>query len=425
MRLVPAWPRSIDDFRSVVPNEMINELQKLAWRQQGLRVLHINSTEYGGGVAEILLAQIPLFDDLGLSAHWGVIDGDERFFEITKSIHNGFQGNKELPWDREMEEHYITVVTQNLASLPTGYDVAVVHDPQPMAIPTLLGEARGDIAKHWVWRCHIDCADPHGEIWGFVKRFLEPYEAMVFTMKEFVQPEVPGDRVYISAPSIDPTSPKNSPLEPVTVADICRQYHIDPRRPVMSQVSRFDPWKDPRGVIQAYKVVKGRIPEVQLLLAGSLAHDDPEGLLLYDQLLTEREDDRDVFILSNFQQVGNTTINAFQRASDVIVQKSIREGFGLTVAEGAWKAKPVIGGRAGGITLQIEDGRTGYLVDSVEECAQRTIELLEDPELAGQMGKAGKELVQERFLTTREIGDWLKLFADLVGDSRETPDGAP
>jgi trehalose synthase len=282
-----------------------------------------------------------------------------------------------------------------------------------MAIPYLLGDRRHDIAKHWVWRCHIDCADPHGEIWGFVRRFLDPYEAVVFTMKEFVQPEVPGDRVVISAPSIDPTSPKNSDLHEVTVNDICRQYSIDTRRPIMAQISRFDPWKDPYGVIRAYKMVKERVPDVQLLLVGSLAHDDPEGLRLYDELVSEREDDRDVFILSNFQQVGNTTVNCFQRAADVVIQKSIREGFGLTVAEAAWKSKPVLGGRAGGITLQIEDGRTGYLIETVEDCAQKSIELLENPERAASMGQAGRELVRDRFLTTREVGDWLQLFIEL------------
>lgn len=415
MRLVPSWPRSIEDFRGIVPDDAIGDLQKLAGNLQGQKILHINSTEYGGGVAELLLAQIPLFDDLGMEAHWGVIDGDERFFEITKGIHNGFQGNKEVPWTREAEEHYLTVANQNLASIPGGYDIAVVHDPQPMAIPLLLGEERSSIAKHWIWRCHIDCADPHPEIWGFVRRFLEPYDAMVFTMKQFVQPDVPGDRVVISAPSIDPASPKNSHLDPVTVNDICRQYHLDTRRPIIAQISRFDPWKDPYGVIQAYKIVKEKIPNVQLMLAGSLAHDDPEGLRLYDELLKERENDQDVFILSNFQQVGNTTINCFQRAADVVIQKSIREGFGLTVAEAAWKGKPVIGGRAGGITLQIEEGRTGFLVDSVEECAQRTLELLEDRERAAEMGTAGRELVRENFLTTREVGDWLRLFADLDG----------
>jgi trehalose synthase len=251
-------------------------------------------------------------------------------------------------------------------------------------------------------------------IWGFVKRFLEPYDAMVFTMEEFVQPEVPSDRVVVSAPSIDPTSPKNSDLHDVTVSDICRQYQIDVRRPIMAQISRFDPWKDPQGVIKAYKIVKEKIPEVQLVLAGSLAHDDPEGLHIYEELLRDRGDDPDLSIWSNFQQVGNTTINAFQRAADVVIQKSLREGFGLTVAEAAWKAKPVLGGKAGGITLQIEDGRTGYLVTSVEETAQRTLELLDAPGRAEEMGAAARELIRDRFLTTRELEDWLGLFADLV-----------
>jgi trehalose synthase len=380
---------------------------------KGLKVLHINSTEYGGGVAEVLSAQIPMLESIGLEPHWGVIDGNEQFFEITKSVHNGFQGNKEIAWDIPMEVHYLRTVEDNLASLPEGYDVCVVHDPQPMAIPTLLGEDRSRIAKRWIWRCHIDCADPHPDIWNFIKRFLEPYDAMVFTMREFVQPDVPADRVTISAPSIDPTSPKNSDLQQVTVADICRQYQIDVRRPIMAQISRFDPWKDPQGVIRAYRTVKEQIPDVQLVLAGSLAHDDPEGLHIYDELIHDRGNDEDLKILSNFQQVGNTTINAFQRAANVVIQKSIREGFGLTVAEAAWKAKPVLGGRAGGITLQIADGETGYLVDSVEETAERSLELIKEPEKATRMGEAAREFIRDRHLTTRELGDWLDLFGSL------------
>lgn len=414
MRTVPVWPRSIEEFRGIVEDGVIDELKTLAAQHAGLRVLHINSTEYGGGVAEVLSAQIPMLGDLGIATQWGVIDGDERFFEITKSVHNGFQGNKEIPWDRSMEIHYLKTVEQNLATLPQDFDICVVHDPQPMAIPHLLGEDRFRIAKKWIWRCHIDCADPHPPIWSFIRQFLDPFDAMVFTMKEFVQPEVPGDRVVISAPSIDPTSPKNSHLEKVTVRDICRQYHIDLERPVMAQISRFDPWKDPHGVIAAYKMVKEEIGDVQLVLAGSLAHDDPEGLVLYEELLGARGNDADILILSNFQQVGNTAINCFQRAADVVIQKSIREGFGLTVAEAAWKGKPVLGGRAGGITLQIQDGVTGYLIETVEDCASRSIELLGDPEHSLEMGEKARELIRERFLTTRELGDWLRLFADLA-----------
>lgn len=415
MRIVPTWPRSIDDYRNVVPNDVVTELHRKAWELEGLKVLHINSTEYGGGVAEVLLAQIPLLNDLGVAADWGVIDGDERFFGITKGFHNGLQGNTEVPWDDDRAEHYLETLRSNLEAIPTGYDVVVVHDPQPLGIPTLLGEGRREVAKHWIWRCHIDCAEPHQEIWDFLRPYLEPYDGVVFTMKEFAQPDIHNERVVISPPSIDPMSPKNSPLGQVTVHDICMQYGIDLRRPLIAQISRFDPWKDPLGVIDAYRRVKESIPEVQLLLAGSLAHDDPEGLRYYDTIIKERGDDRDIFVLSNFHQVGNTAVNCFQRAAEVVVQKSLREGFGLTVAEAAWKGKPIIGGRAGGITLQVRDDETGYLVDSVEETSERILELLGDPGLAQQMGEAGRELVRSRFLTTREIGDWLDLFGDVVG----------
>jgi trehalose synthase len=414
MRLVPVWPRSLDDYRAVVAHDIVTNLQRQAWELQNLRVLHINSTSYGGGVAEVLLAQMPLLRDAGLDAHWGVIDGDERFFTITKSFHNAIQGSRELPWTDDMDAHYRSTIEANLDSIPTGWDIAVVHDPQPLAIPHLLGDDRHKVARHWVWRCHIDASDPSPEIWKYLCGYMEPYEAAVFTMQDFVQPGLGIDRIVISPPSIDPMSPKNSPLADVTVTDICHQYQIDRRRPVIAQVSRFDPWKDPFGVIEAYRLVKQEIPDVQLILAGSLAHDDPEGLRMYDELLSTRADDRDLFVLSNLQEVGNTAINCFQRAAQVVIQKSLKEGFGLTVSEAAWKSKPMVGGRAGGIRLQIEEGRTGYLVDSVESCAERTLELLRDPGLAATMGEAGRALIRDRFLLTRDVADWLNLFTDLV-----------
>jgi len=414
MRVVPVFPRSIDDYREIVAHDVITSLQRVAWERAGLRVLHINSTEYGGGVAEVLLAQIPLMQDLGLVAQWGVIDGDERFFEITKELHNGIQGNTEIPWNDDKASHYLQTLEHNLEGLPGGYDVVVVHDPQPLGIAALLGDRRTQIGKHWIWRCHIDCAEPHPEIWNFLNGQLDPYDAAVFTMAEYVQPDMPVSKVVISPPSIDPLSPKNAPLADITVRDICLQYKVDVTRPLMAQVSRFDPWKDPLGVIRAYRIVKEEIADVQLLLAGSLAHDDPEGLRYYDTVLQECADDPDLHVLSNFHQVGNTAVNCFQRAADVVIQKSTREGFGLTVSEAAWKAKPVIGGAAGGITLQIVDGETGYLVDSVEACAQRSLDLFGDPERASTMGRAAREYVRERFLTTREVDDWLRLFSDIV-----------
>jgi len=415
MRVVPVRHRSIDDYRGVVGNEVVNALQRHAWGMSGHSVLHINSTAYGGGVAEVLLAHIPLLRDPEIEARWAVIDGDERFFGITKSIHNAIQGERELEWTAEMEEHYTAVVRSNLDSLPEGYDVVVVHDPQPLAIPKLLGDDRSRVGRRWVWRCHIDSSDPNPEVWSFVARHLDVYDAVVFTADEFVQPEVPVERVVVSPPSIDPMSPKNADLADVTVHDICTQYGIDMQRPLIAQVSRFDPWKDPFGVIAAYQLVKEQVPDVQLILAGSLAHDDPEGLKIYEDVMTYREKDPDVAVLSNLQEVGNTSVNCFQRAAQVVIQKSLKEGFGLTVAEAAWKGKPVIGGRAGGIKLQIVDGETGYLVDSVEACAQRTLELLADPERSARMGSQARELIRSRYLTTRELGDWLELFASVNG----------
>lgn len=417
MRTVPVYPRSVDEYRAIVANDVVNDLQRRAWALSDLRILHLNSTAFGGGVAELLLAQIPLLEDLGIAAQWGVIDGDDDFFAITKSIHNGFQGNHELSWTSADAEHYLKVQERNaeLLAKQGPWDVVVVHDPQPLAIPMLLGARRRDVAKHWIWRCHIDCADPHPEIWAFLRPLLEPYDALVYTMQEYVQPDVPVERLMISPPSIDAMSPKNAPLAPITVTDVCRQYGVDPRRPVISQISRFDPWKDPMGVIDAYRIVKEELPDIQLILAGSLAHDDPEGLTYYDEALQARKRDTDLFVLSNFQEVGNTAVNCFQRASKVVIQKSLREGFGLTVSEAAWKGKPVVGGRTGGITLQIDDERTGFLVSSVEACAHRVIELLINPQRCDQMGAEARELVRARFLTTREMADWLDLVAELAG----------
>jgi trehalose synthase len=406
--------RAIDDYRSVVPNDAINGLHRRAWEIAGKSVLHLNSTAFGGGVAELLLAQVPLLQDLGVKAEWRVVDGDDEFFAITKSIHNGLQGNHELEWTDSMVNHYLDVQERNAKELEGPYDVVIVHDPQPLAIPKLLGSRQRDVAKHWIWRCHIDAQNPHPAIWRTLREQLDVYDAVVFTMKEFAQEDIPVERVVISPPSIDPMSPKNSPLAPITVTDVCQQYGMDPRRQIIAQVSRFDPWKDPLGVMEAYRAVKEEFPQVQLIMAGSLAHDDPEGLVIYEEVLQARRDDPDVYVLSNFQEVGNNEINCFQRAAQVVIQKSIREGFGLTVAEAAWKGKPMVAGRTGGITIQVEDGKTGFLVGSVAECADRVIDLLSDPQRAAQMGEAGRELIRAQFLTPRELADWLELICDLV-----------
>jgi trehalose synthase len=265
----------------------------------------------------------------------------------------------------------------------------------------------------WIWRCHIDLTDANPKVWEFFRPFVELHDASVWTMPEFVPASLTMDRVVTAPPCIDPLSVKNLDLALPFCQELTRQYGIDVHRPIVCQVSRFDPWKDPVGVIEAFKIVRDKVSDAQLVLAGSMATDDPEGFRVWDQTEAARAGDRDIHLLSNLHQVGSVQINAFQRIANVVLQKSLREGFGLTVSEALWKGRPVIGGRAGGIKLQIRDGFDGYLVDSVEECAERTIQLLADPVGADALGAQGREHVRDNFLSTRELGDWLRLFTEL------------
>jgi trehalose synthase len=265
----------------------------------------------------------------------------------------------------------------------------------------------------WVWRCHIDLTDANTTVWKFFQGFVEQYDASVWTMHEFVPASLEMERIVHAPPCIDPLSVKNLDLAAPFCHEITRQYGIDTTRPIVCQVSRFDPWKDPVGVIEAFRLVREHVPDAQLVLAGSMATDDPEGFRVWETTEAARAGDRDIHLLSNLHQVGAVQINAFQRVSDVVVQKSLREGFGLTVAEALWKGRPVVGGRAGGIKLQIRDGRDGYLVDDVPGCAKRIIELLADPAGADAMGNDGREHVRKNFLSTRELEDWLRLFGEL------------
>jgi trehalose synthase len=265
----------------------------------------------------------------------------------------------------------------------------------------------------WVWRCHIDLTEANPKVWEFFRPFVELHDASVWTMPEFVPSSLDMANIVHAPPCIDPLSVKNLDLAMPFCQELTKQYGVDVKRPIVCQVSRFDPWKDPVGVIEAFRIVRERVPDAQLVLAGSMATDDPEGFKVWDDTEAARAGDRDIFLLSNLHQVGSVQINAFQRVAQVVLQKSLREGFGLTVSEGLWKGRPVIGGRAGGIKLQIRDGFDGYLVDSVEECAQRTVDLLADPVGADALGAQGREHVRENFLSTRELTDWLSLFGTL------------
>ena len=405
--------RSVADYEGAAGREAVETLRELAGPLRGARILHLNATPYGGGVAEILRSEIPLLRDLGIHADWKIITGDRAFFSVTKTMHNALQGSQRTLTDHE-KEVYLTYSTRNARLLEEEYDLIVTHDPQPLAIPQFHG--RG--SSKWVWRCHIDTSEPHPGLWDFLRPYLDDYDAAVFTLEDFVPPEFPIPRVEVIPPAIDPESPKNMGLDPKTARRVLQWIGADPDRPLVTQVSRFDPWKDQPGVISAYRMVREEVPDLQLALVGSMALDDPEGWEVYREIKDTARDDADIDIFTNLTGVGNVEVNAFQRLSNVCVQKSIREGFGLVVSETLWKETPMVAGEAGGIPLQMRDGAGGFLVNSVEECAEKILRLLRNPEEAAELALWGKELVRERFLLTRLISDELELYAGLLGTGK-------
>jgi trehalose synthase len=410
---VPLLEKGLGEYAPIVGPEVLDRIEALAESSRGLRVLHINATAYGGGVAELLATHVPLLRSVGIDAEWQVMSGSDAFFGITKEVHNALQG-ADIDWSDRKQHIYLEHVLDNALRLEGEWDVVIAHDPQPVALRSYVRDSslRSPNTK-WVWRCHIDLTDANSSVWEFFRPYVELHDASVWTMKEFVPDSLSMERVLERHPSIDPLSVKNLDMPAPFAEELCRQYGLDVRRPIVCQVSRYDPWKDPVGVIRAFRIVREKVTDAQLLLAGSMATDDPEGFRVWDEVQEERAGDPDIYTLSNLHQVGNVQINAFQRVADVVIQKSIREGFGLTVSEGLWKARPVVGGRAGGIVLQLRDGFDGYLVNTVEDCAARTIDLLADPVGADAMGAQGKEHVRKNFLATRELEDWLRLLAEL------------
>lgn len=406
---VDVGPRSLEAYRGVAPDPILDDLVLVAESLRGVRVLHLNATPYGGGVSELLRSGVPLLNDLGLVADWKIISGDDPFFQVTKTVHNGLQGAAKglTAADRAV---YQESTERNAALLNERYDVVFVHDPQPAGILRM----RGKDDARWIWRCHIDTSQPNPEVWGFIRDYLGDYDAAVFTMREFVPPDLPVERVEIMPPAIDPLSPKSMSLPDDIAREVLTWIGIEPDGPLITQVSRFDPWKDPLGVIAAYRLVRQDVPGLQLALVGSMALDDPEGWNVYREIRAASEADPLIHVFTNLTGVGNVEVNAFQRVADVVVQKSIREGFGLVISEALWKGTPVVGGRAGGIPLQMSDGDGGYLVDGVEECAKAIRLLLGDPALAADLGARGRERVREHFLLPRLLLNELALMADLL-----------
>jgi len=395
----------LSKYEKIIGYEEIERLKDQARRLKGITLLHVNSTGTGGGVAEILKSLVPLFRDLGISCGWKVIRGTKEFFRITKSLHNSVQGmGGKSRLTRDMAKEYQRVNRENAKRLGLGADVVVVHDIQPLP----LVEAKS--TNKWVWRCHIDLSRPEREVWEFLHSYVASYDATIFSVPEFRQAlSIPQ---YIIAPSIDPLSEKNRDLSPQKVRELYQKFRIPKDRPTLLQVSRFDPSKDPLGVIEVYRILKERM-DCQLVLAGGGAEDDPEGSKILAKVMEETRDDPHIHIL-DLPPTSFLEINALQRGADVIIQKSLKEGFGLTVTEALWKEKAVVGGKVGGIKLQIRDGENGFLVSSVGEAAQRVEYLFKNPSQAQKMGKAGKKLVQEKFLIARHLKDYLNLVSEIT-----------
>jgi len=400
-------------YAQVVGENVIDQLRQLARPLAGAKVVHVNSTKEGGGVAEILHTLLPLKQELGLDTSWEVITGDEKFYQCTKSFHNALQGDRIDVADSLLASYEQTnrENAERLRSKLEDADFVFIHDPQPAPLLSLCPNRKGK----WVWRCHIDVSHPYRPVWKYLRRFVEPYNASVWSLEEFVQP-LPHPQ-YLIAPSIDPLSEKNMDLDEREVHALYAQYGLNPGLPIILQVSRFDRFKDPVGVIRAYRLIKEFIP-LQLVLAGGAAADDPEGEQVLLQVKAAANHDPDIHILL-LPADAHRTINALQRLADIVVQKSVKEGFGLTVTEGMWKAKPVIGGNTGGIRLQVVNHHTGFLVSTPEGAALRIRYLLKHQRKLEEMGRKARQFVLENFLLTRHLREYLTLMAAIMHKQKE------
>jgi trehalose synthase len=399
------------DFEDHAGPAALGHLRALAAKLRGLRVVHINATADGGGVAEILRSVVPLLQDLGLHARWYVLPPDDDFFAVTKQFHNWLQGQSgEIATDHQRTyTAYLERLAAQMRHLDA--DVWVIHDPQPVALRSLvpLGGAA-------IWRCHIDCSTPNGAVREYLLPWLQTYDRTLFSMPEYVLPGLTAEQVRIVQPAIDPLAPKNRPLARIEAQTVLGRLGIDTGRPLVTQVSRFDPWKNPWQVVDAYRLAKQVVPELQLALVGTFAaDDDPEAPAIYRAIHEYAGGDPDVHLFTDPASVGAREVNAFQSASNVILQRSTREGFGLTVSEAMWKSRPVIATPVGGIKVQIDHGYSGYLVESTEGCAEYMVQLLTDRILAERIGAAAKRSVRERFLIPRLVQDHLELYGEAVG----------
>lgn len=399
----------LDPYKILLGSGVIDQLQQTAKPLKGLKVVHVNSTKEGGGVAEILTKMVPLSSAVGLDCRWETIKGTEDFFQCTKMMHNLLQGSPGAMPSARLLNSYIKTSAENaeiLRPILEDADIVTIHDPQPLAIIDYFPKRKGK----WIWRSHIDLSSTHRQLWKYLTQFIAKYDASIFSLEDFVRP-LPHP-IFLIPPSIDPLSEKNIDIDRAEVIATYRSLNIDPDRPTILQISRFDRFKDPIGVIHAYFLAKKFFPSLQLILAGGGATDDPEGMEVFKEVQEAAAQDRDIHVL--FLPPAPRIINCLQRGADIVLQKSLKEGFGLTVTEALWKSKPVIGGNTGGIRLQVFDHYTGFLVNTPEGAALRIRYLLQNKELCNKLGKEGRQLVQDNFLITRQVREKLTVMATLM-----------
>ncbi|AEH39366.1 glycosyltransferase [Halopiger xanaduensis] len=408
----PSFPnRTLEAYADIVEPNRLDRLRLLSEALSDRRILHVNSTATGGGVAELLRSIVPVCNDLGIDTNWLVMDATDDFFAVTKAIHNGLQGNGP-PLTEEMKSTYRSVTERNSAELEGEYDLVVIHDPQPLGMLDRLAETMPEAAI--VWRCHVDLTDPIEEYRTFVAEYMPQVDHAIFSRTAYAE-DVIGPTTSVVYPSIDPVTKKNRSLDEKT--EKVERDRLDPLsfdRPLVTQISRFDPWKDQFGTLEAYRRASEEIPDLQLALVGAMAGDDPEGMEVYERVAEEAVGDPNVHTLTDLP---DTTVNVLQRRSDVVVQKSLREGFGLVVSEALWKRTPVVGSNVGGIPLQIVDGENGYLVepDDPADAGERVATLLENESRRTRFGANGREYVRERFLLPRQLSELLEIVVETLG----------
>jgi trehalose synthase len=403
----------LEQYARIVGEDVVDHLRQLAKALEGARVVHVNSTREGGGVAEILHWLVPLKQELGMKTTWEVITGEESFYQCTKSFHNALQGSA-VGIPESLLKSYETTTRRNAEELRRQLeeaDFVFIHDPQPAPFLSFCPNRKGK----WIWRCHIDLSHPYRPVWKYLRRFVAGYDASIWSLAEFVQP-LPHPQ-YLIPPSIDPLSEKNRELDPDEIDEVRERFQLDPERPIVVQVSRFDRFKDPVGAIRACRLAKAFTP-FQLVLAGGGATDDPEGERVFSEVKDEANSDPDIHLLL-LPSDAHRTVNALQRIADVVLQKSIREGFGLTVTEAMWKGKAVIGGDVGGIKLQVINHHTGFLVSTPEGAALRIRYLLKNRNKLEEMGRKAKEFVRENFLLTRHLREYLTLMVAITHETEE------